>query len=439
MRFPKVLILGQTFNSRTGGGITLTNLFREWPKENIAAISSNINEEWRLCSKQYLIGFRETKTIWPIYLFQDNKDSAIIYGSEGNQYIPRLNELSKINKSFYSKSKNIIKSFLNYLGLFHFFKIIKITSELNDFITKFSPDIIYTQLASLSLIRLVLKIQLKYNVPFVIHIMDDWPTTIYRKGLFGYFLNKFTHYSFRRLIKKSAACLSISQKMSDEYSKRYGNKWSVFHNPIDIEKWIKVDQMKNISKNFIYTGRIGIANFNSLLFFSTAIYRLKNEIPDINFTIYSPDFQNKLFLSCIKKFDNVLMHEPISYNKIPSVLSKAKALVLPLDFDEKALKFARFSMPTKATEYMASGIPIIIFAPSKSAVAQYAINCRWGLVVDKQDMVLLKKSIIDILMNDHLRKTLIERSLYMSQKNHNAQKIRMEFKTLLISCLNERD
>ena len=34
MNFPKVLILNQPFNNVSGGGITLSNLFKGWEKDH---------------------------------------------------------------------------------------------------------------------------------------------------------------------------------------------------------------------------------------------------------------------------------------------------------------------------------------------------------------------------------------------------------------------
>jgi len=39
-KYPKVLIFGAPFNNFSGGGITLSNLFRGWPKDRIAVTST---------------------------------------------------------------------------------------------------------------------------------------------------------------------------------------------------------------------------------------------------------------------------------------------------------------------------------------------------------------------------------------------------------------
>jgi len=40
--YPKTLILNSPFNNKTGGGITMSNLFRDWPKDRLA-LASNAN------------------------------------------------------------------------------------------------------------------------------------------------------------------------------------------------------------------------------------------------------------------------------------------------------------------------------------------------------------------------------------------------------------
>ncbi len=38
--YPRILIFGPPFNNFTGGGITLSNLFKGWPKDRIAVAST---------------------------------------------------------------------------------------------------------------------------------------------------------------------------------------------------------------------------------------------------------------------------------------------------------------------------------------------------------------------------------------------------------------
>ena len=43
--YPHILLFGHSFNNYTGMGITLTNLFADWPKENIVVWAEGIEPE----------------------------------------------------------------------------------------------------------------------------------------------------------------------------------------------------------------------------------------------------------------------------------------------------------------------------------------------------------------------------------------------------------
>ena len=47
-QYPRVLLFGHCFNNYTGMGITLTNLFADWPKNNIAVWADGVEPE--LCN-----------------------------------------------------------------------------------------------------------------------------------------------------------------------------------------------------------------------------------------------------------------------------------------------------------------------------------------------------------------------------------------------------
>ena len=66
--FPKVLILNQPFNNHTGGGITLSNLFKGWDKDKLAVVSYHYllsNVDLSHCETYYQIGCKEHKFVFP--------------------------------------------------------------------------------------------------------------------------------------------------------------------------------------------------------------------------------------------------------------------------------------------------------------------------------------------------------------------------------------
>ena len=93
--YPKILIIGQSFNIQSGGAITLTNLFYGWDKNNIAvaADAETIgNPGFEVCEKYYQLGSLEIGRRFPFNLnpWSNYIESGIInivhvfFGSKNN-------------------------------------------------------------------------------------------------------------------------------------------------------------------------------------------------------------------------------------------------------------------------------------------------------------------------------------------------------------------
>lgn len=437
MKYPKVLLISQIFDKSTGPGITITNLFRHWPYDNIAIISSKKNENWSLCGLQYLLGDEEKVKIWPFSLLQDHSVSRIIRMDKNeNLTIANSYKIEKKNNYKYIL-KIFIKKILNYFGIFLLLNKIYISESLSKFIYNFKPDIIYTQLSSIEIIRFVDEINQQYGIPIAIHIMDDWPAIVHKKGLLGFYWNRKTNLLFQKLIKKSSVLMTISDAMSVEYKHRYGFEWLSFHNPVE-NIFLHIDDSDDFEQfskknRILYLGRIGIANEESIIFIINAIIKLNIENHNIEFYLYTRDYNNK---KLIKFFNNrwIKILPDVPHSAVPSLLRKASVLILPLDFNKFSKRFARFSMPTKATEYMASGVPVLVFAPSGNAMTEYARDSGWGYVVDKKDMKFLQKGILDLFNNRDLRTKLVKNAKETIIKNHVSENVRNNFrKTLLLN------
>lgn len=74
MNFPKVLILNQPFNNVSGGGITLSNLFKGWEKDHLAVVclGTLFNDKTRIdiCDQYYQLGEKEHIWKFPLSLMK---------------------------------------------------------------------------------------------------------------------------------------------------------------------------------------------------------------------------------------------------------------------------------------------------------------------------------------------------------------------------------
>lgn len=437
VKYPKALIIGQSFHLRSGGGITLSNLFYGWDKNSIAVAAAFIdNPSFEVCENYYQLGSREFETRFPFNL---NPWSNTIESGAINR-----RGLSDSISSMTNKKNIIIRivyeRFLAVTGLIHYKRKFKISSKFLSWIKEFSPDLIYSQLSSLEQIRIVNSLHRKLNLPMAIHIMDDWPQIIGKEYFPGIIWQKVINKEFCNLLSTAEALFSISEAMSEEYMRRYGLKFIPFHNPIVIDNWLPYSKIRwEIEGVFkiLYTGRIGRANGKAIIYMANIVNEMNLKENKIRLDIFTPDYNTKDAAS-ITNLRGVHLEKTIPYAKMPALLPSYDLLFLPLDFDKNGIRFAQFSMPTKASEYMISGTPILVFADKKTALAKYAIRDSWAYVVTENNKMILTEAINELFSNYSLRKKLSIKAREVVIQNEDAKIVRENFrKTLLLNPVED--
>jgi len=426
--YPKVLLVGEYFDRKPGYGITIINLFKEWDIRSIAATAEDITDpDFDICKNYYNLGSLEIKRNFPFNLgfWKQKKRSGIL--PIDNSIKTSINTAR--NESQLKKTYN---HFIWSTGLSHYKDRLKISDDFLKWVKEFSPDFIYCQLSSLKLILFVTDLHKKTQIPIALHMMDDWPTTISKKGILRSYWQRRINKGFNKLISKTSVFMSISDAMSKEYEIRYGYKFIPFHNPIDINFWRKY-QKNNYELNeiptILYAGRIGIGIENSLKEIAEAV-KTVNDKPGVNLkfiikTNETPDW--------IHEFSCVEAQEMEPHYKMPEVFSKADILLLSLDFSDESIRFTKYSMPTKASEYMASGTPILLYASSETGVVNHALNHKWAYVVSEKNNEILGKAITDLYKKKELRKQLGTTAKEFAEKHYDGNYVRAQFRNAFTS------
>jgi len=311
-----------------------------------------------------------------------------------------------------------------------------LSKQLLSWSASFRPNLLYTQLASIGVMRLTFQLAYALRVPIAVHMMDDWPAVIYGHGLLRRQLRTRTDVGLRTIIDSATGRLAISDQMAIEYTGRYGHHWDVFHNPVDLRRWSNTQRSSwHLGDVFrlVYSGRIGPGIEASLFDVSRAVAALQGQERQLTFDIHSPHFDtadDRRFSG----FQGVATHGAIADSAMPATLAKADALVLPFDFHGEAAAFARLSFPTKAPAYMASGTPVLVYAPSTHALTADASGRGWGYVVSDQSERALVDAISRLMRDEGLRTSLGRRALEEVEQRHNADIVRTRFATTLASA-----
>jgi len=432
MSLPKVLIIGQPFNNNFGGGITQANLFGGWDKDKIAVVCTNHmfnNLNTEICDTYYLLGSEEYKWAFPFSLLQRKVLS-------GQRKVKKENNSSG-NKPVEVKLRtriidNYFYPFLEYTGLFHIISKITLSGKLCKWIDDYNPDVIYAQATTREAVLFCGLMQAYIKKPMIYHVMDDWPSTISQKGPFKNFWHKKIDRELRALLDKSTVLLSISHDMAAEYKTRYGRDFITFHNPIEIDFWKSHQRTSyelGATPTVLYAGRIGPGIETSLETIAEAIEQVNRHFKrSVKFILQTKD--KPLW---VENYPCVQHKSLVAYSELPKVFAEADFLYLPYDFSKESIRFIKYSMPTKAPEYMISGTPIIMFGPGETALMKDGKRNNWAKVVTENNVEALAEAINALVTNDDLRKEIAQNAIRIAEANYNSVKIRDQFKEVITS------
>ena len=432
MAFPKVLIISQPFNNDTGGGITLSNLFAGWERDKVAVVCSGYvlqnNIDTSICNTYYQLGEKEQKWIFPFNLVKRKYKSGLIKF-----------DTKKIQNLTFEKSKIRVKLImdwfmpvLHYTGLIHVSKRLELSQELREFLDEFNPDVLYVQAEDRERVAFCLDLYHYVKKPMVFHMMDDWPSIISERGFLKNFWHRKIDSELQVLLNKSSAWMSICDEMTNEYRNRYKLEFIPFHNPVDLNLW-KPYQRKsykiNDSPTILYAGRIGLGIDTSLELIAKAIDQVNEELKISSRFVLQTESKPEWASNC-----KCVQHQSfVPYSDLPKVFSGADFLILPYDFSSESIKYIKYSMPTKASEFMISGTPVIIFAPEETAIVKYARQYEWAEIITQNKLEIITESIKSMILNEDKRKTIAQNAIKTAEKNHDATEITKKFKDVIIS------
>lgn len=402
-KYPRVLILGHSFSNTTGMGITLTNLFSEWPKDNIGVIADNINvqlcEEIRPCRMYIELRPRPKVAGTLVVKRQSLKDKVV-------DLMRKQYHKLGINELVYNPEINI-----NYINQ----------------IKEFNPDIVFCALGSLiSMKRCSSFMENLPNSKLVLYIVDDWVNTKINTRYFVPIWRKVYDKSFRTLLDKSSGLLSICQYMSDAYLRQYKKVFYPFHNPVDTHFWDSIKTTPLYPKDIIsilYVGKINEDTKPCLFDMCTVIEELNIEGKKYIFDIYSPDYNTQSYL--FNGFSDCHVFPAIPHDRIPETMKRYSSSFLTLGFSKQTRCYVRLSMPTKLTEYLASGKPIILYCPEEIALAQYIYDKKCSIPCLRRDLPLLKKC-VEKLSDVDAYNSLVLSSVQLA-KEHDIAIVRKRF------------
>jgi glycosyltransferase involved in cell wall biosynthesis len=436
--YPRVLVVGQSFNRRCGGGVTLSNLFEGWPPDRLgAAAPAGQVMDWDVCGQQYVLGTDEAVWAWPLSLVRRRRTPPSGAAAQGSEDGPAQFRGSAPPAG---RAATVLHVGLDLLGVREELLSLRMSAPLRAWIQGFAPDIVYSDPGNLPMMSLVDQISAEFSCPFALHIMDDWPSYRYRDGVLQGIVRSHMERRLRSLISRAASLLVVSDAMAAEYEARYGRTFLPVHNPVDLQRWDALaaaygdepDRPPNDCLRVVYAGKVNSDTSGSLLDVAEVISDMSSHGQRISLRVNTPD-TGAPAVTRMAACRGVVVAPAGEYCRVPSLMKAADVLLLPLDFDERSVRSMRLSMSTKVSEYLASGRPVLTYAPRGSAVAEYARTGGWSLLVDERDPAAIRRA-LNLLMEDRaLRREMGSRARQVAAESHDASRVRAQFRAALMT------
>ena len=428
--FPRLLILGHYPGSRTGMEVTLGNLLGEWPANRVAvAANASISAmQSNYCMAYYALGKDEISTLSVLRPFYAIRNSEYRFFSDPPPHLDQaVNELPAIKQVALS----ILRWLLIKTGLYFCRFRYKVSSKLMNWINIFDPEIILTMLGDISTMELIIDLKRQTGRPVAIYIVDDWVHANPSYSWFRRYWGRNMGAKFRKVVEYADVHLAICQEMADEYTRLFKKKFIAFHNPVDMNKFNhKGDKEAVALTNKFIISYIGKINKDTEDGISDMIAALDGMDVNVLFQIYgrggSSDLMRRIERSRCARLMPYAPHETMPY-----ILQASSLVFIPLGFSALSKTYTRLSMPTKVSEAMASGAPVLVYAPNDIALTKYAKEAGWSVVVDKREIGLLRQCLSDLIMQRIDTRLLVNRALRNAIEKHSKHEVSENFRVAL--------
>jgi glycosyltransferase involved in cell wall biosynthesis len=437
--YPRVLIVNvQPFNRVTATGITLGSLFRDWPRARLAQVYTcdlPPDSEFDIPTRRLLpADLRLPKSLTARLAGPADRSTS----ARGTPRTPRGQSDSPAGGPLRSLMPARVKTELMQLLRLAGYDL---AGGLSAWVEGFQPDVIYSWLEDIALLKLVAELSHRYAVPVVPHFFDDWPATLHRNSPLSVVLRPALSRALRSVIARSSHCLTVGDAMAEEYASQFGGPFTAIMNCVDPALLdLDTPAPSRPGVRFAYVGHLHGNRPSALTEIAEALADVgANERLSTELLVYAPPADLEQHGAKLAGDPVLRVMGSLAKEDVPGAQRDADCLIHVESFDREAMTYARLSLSTKIPEYMSAGRPIFAYGPLELASLRYILDSGCGLVVGHRNRLALVEGLRQLVVSPELRCRLGRRGKEVARERHDGARQRENLRIILANSAQERE
>ena len=405
----------------------MSNLFQGWPQERLGQVFTA-----HIATDQTAGGCNiklSSMDLVPLSLFRKQGSSRQApEASAGPKSAVFATQSKDELKTLVRKAISPLLDFLPY----------DIPAEAMESIRRFQPDVIYSMLGSIRMVRLVSTLSKYLSIPVVPHFMDDWISTYAVPGRsVGSPLHvRYLKRAVDRLFGSVPIAMSIGEMMSADYSRRFLRDFVDFMNPVDVDD---VFPRGNLERSdgvvrFVYVGGLHLGRADCLAEIAGAMHDARSIGCPIELNIYAPESDAVAARKLEAISPTVFYRGCIPQSQVRSVLDQNDVAVHVESFEDDCAEYTRLSVSTKIPQYLAAGIPVLAYGPTSLASCQYVQSTACGLQVGTRSKPAIMSAVEALVDSEQFRSKLGYCGWQRAREFHDGRVVRQKFREVLSSA-----
>jgi hypothetical protein len=413
--FQRVLVVAiEPIVKRGPTGITLSNLFEGWPKESLAQLYIQDDEpDFGICSQSFWLDARFAPCDFYVRRLLAKNTLRFAPATPGLTAMARGAPI-RVKAGIHMIARGINDA-----------SPLVLPGSLMDWVREFSPDVIYSPLGSIRVMKLLLAVAGVSERPIVPHFMDDWPETMYSGSILLGYPRRILCQSLENILHRSPFGLCIGEAMAEEYEQRYGMPFKYALHCVE-EHCFTEPTLSNSDRPIItYIGGLHLDRWQPLLTISRAAVKLGCEM-----RIFAPPDDLKTFAGQFRDI-GAIKFGSLPPEKVVNELQHADVVAHVESFDSAIIAYTRLSVSTKLSQYMAAGKPILACGPEQLASMKVIQSAKAGVVVGCNELQTVQAALTKLLEDQDYRLMLAQNAHTYARKCYTKEIARERFRRLI--------